>query len=327
LRTVRAMRATFQFAASLLLGAALFSAAAIAAETEPKKVDYHGLEAWRLSDGKTEAIVVPAWGGRLMHYGKVGGENWLWAGDPKADSEYFRWGGDKTFPGPHPMWAFTLGKMWPPPKPDTTPHTAEVRDGWLVTTSPAWEAYGGARVSREYSFAENGDFVVRHRITPVAGSGVPVCAWVISQCATSTAYLPMTPASPYKDGFFWLGGARPEKAFRILSPTLLEIAPEPGKAFKLGTPSNAAAIAARRGREVFVQRAEFVKDAQYPDGAPGAGLTAEYYHHNAKGAGEYIELELVSPLRPLREGVDFTTRWSIHTLAGDSPAGLEELLQ
>ncbi len=298
-----------------------------ARELPPEKIFYKGVEVWRLSDEHTEAIVVPAWGGRLIHYARVGGANWLWAGQTDAEVPYFRWGGDKTFPGPHPMWAFTVGQMWPPPDTDAIAHQAEIRDGHLVTTSAPWAAYGGARVVREYSFSAQGELVIQHRVTAVPGSGIPVCAWVISQVVPAKAYLPMTPDSPYKDGFFWLGGTRPLGVFQPLSPTLLEIAPAPGKAFKLGTPAHTPTIAARRGKELFIQRADFAKNVQYPDGAPDAGLTAEYYHHNALNDGEYIEMELLSPLHPLREGVEFTTRWSIQMLAEDDAKGVEALMK
>jgi hypothetical protein len=321
------MRSGFRSSAVFFLGVTVSCGGVFSAEP-PERVTYRGVEVWKLTDKKTEAYVVPEWGGRVIHYARVGGENWLWTGDSKAEIPYFRWGGDKTFPGPHPMWNFTLGKMWPPPTPDAQPHDAAVREGRLVTTSPPWDGYGGARVVREYSFSEKGEFVVRHGITPVKGSAVPVCAWVITQCVPSVAYVPIPAESPYREGFCWLGGTKPEGAFKLISPVLMEVGLAPGKAFKLGTPSSMAAIAARRGREVFVQKADFVKDVQYPDGAPGAGLTAEYYHHNVQGPGEYIELELLSPLRALREGVDFTTRWSLHMLGtDDSRADIEGLLK
>lgn len=128
---------------------------------------------------------------------------------------------------------------------------------------------------------------------------------------------------PYRHGADWLGGEKPEGNFKFIMPGMREIALAPGKAFKVGTPSNLAAIAAP---EVFLQKADFVKNAQSSDGAPGAELTAEYYRHNALGAGEYIEMELFPPLRPLREGVDSATR--LHMLGADaSPAEIEALLK
>src|SRR5687768_3589892 len=41
------------------------------------EVQYNGFDAWRLCDGKTEAIVVPAIG-RVMSFKTETGKNWLW---------------------------------------------------------------------------------------------------------------------------------------------------------------------------------------------------------------------------------------------------------
>jgi len=58
---------------------------------------YDGRTAFRLSDGRTEAVVVPEIG-RVMRYGFVGGSNWLWNSSQKSygKNEWKNWGGDKT---------------------------------------------------------------------------------------------------------------------------------------------------------------------------------------------------------------------------------------
>lgn len=48
-----------------------------------EKTTYNGLEAYRLSDEKTEAVIVPSLSGRVMRYGAVGGANWLWNAAPE----------------------------------------------------------------------------------------------------------------------------------------------------------------------------------------------------------------------------------------------------
>lgn len=327
--------------ASALLAFALSLSGGFAAadeKTTVEKIKFRDATAWRISDGVTEAVIVPAYGGRLMRYGKVGGANWLWTGQPEEVGEYMRWGGDKTFPGPHSMWHFTMPRAWPPPAPDTTEHAIEVKERSVVTTSPPWEAYGGARVVREYRF-EKGELVISHRITPVPGSAVPVAAWVITQCEPAVAYVPLPRESPYKDAYVWLGGNRDAAQMRFASPTLLEITPKTGAVFKLGSHPERPALAAVRDGELFLQRAEVEArvrnpkpgepatqwipadpNSQYPEGTNGAGLSVEYYHHNLPPPRQYIELELLSPLRPAREGAALQTRWSLHTLHGDSPA-------
>ena len=73
-------------------------------KTTIARTQFRGGTAWRISDGATEAVIVPAYDGRLMSYGKVGSANWLWNGQPDEDGEHMRWGGDKTFPGPHSQY-------------------------------------------------------------------------------------------------------------------------------------------------------------------------------------------------------------------------------
>ena len=324
---------------ALLLVAVALS---VRADTLVEKTTFRDESAWRLTDGITEAIIVPSYGGRLMRYGKVGGENWLWNGQPDEPGEYMRWGGDKTFPGPHSMWRFTAKKSWPPPTPDTTEHAVEKTATGILTTSPPWDGYGGARVVREYGF-ENGDLVIHHRITPAEGSAVPVAVWVITQCEPSVAYIPLPKKSPYKDNVFWFDWSKRGTSGNLISPTLLEIRPTVGEVFKLGAHPERPALAAVRNGVLFLQRTEVefsVKGeaaprrgprdpgAQYPEGADGAGLSVEFYHHNLPPPRHYIELELLSPLRPARKGAALTTRWSLHDI-GARPAAeaAAELLQ
>src|SRR5436190_2049468 len=77
----------------------------------------HGQPACRLTDGRADAVIVAALGGRLLHYGLVNGANWMWTGEPGAEraADALMWGGAKTYIGPHTSWNFTQSRMWPPP--------------------------------------------------------------------------------------------------------------------------------------------------------------------------------------------------------------------
>ncbi|HVF11381.1 MAG TPA: hypothetical protein VNA16_11285, partial [Abditibacteriaceae bacterium] len=63
------------------------------------RITYNGWDAFRLTDGRAEAVVVPTIG-RVMHYGLIGGQNFLWHSSRKTfnDKEWKNWGGDKTWP-------------------------------------------------------------------------------------------------------------------------------------------------------------------------------------------------------------------------------------
>ena len=77
-----------------------------------------------------------------------------------------------------------------------------------------------------------------------------------------------------------------------------------------GTPARPALATVKEGL-AFLQRAD-PQEGMYPEGAPEAGLSVEVYHHDQKGNGQYVELEQLSPLRRLDQGITLTTRWSIH---------------
>jgi hypothetical protein len=304
------------------------------ARTTITKTTWRNVEAWSLTDGRSEAIVVPKLGGRIVAYGLKGGLNFIWSGPPgvEAKPKTQDWGGDKTYIGPHSAWETTLPTMWPPPSPDGAEHRAEVLpDGGLKTISPGWDGFGGAHLEREYRFGSNGDFVITHTIPKVPPSNtVPTAAvWVVSQTIPSDrVYVPLSAASPYKDHFVWWGYQEPKTKMgaRLISPTLLAIDFVAGEKFKLGAHPPRPSLATVKGNLAFVQRADS-QEGQYPEGVPGAGLSVEVYRHDALGEGAYIELELLSPLRRLDQGATLVTRWNIHSLPENwTDATIETLL-
>lgn len=322
---------TFHLLCNLLI---LTAPLALAAQTTAAKTTWRGIEAYRLTDGRCEAIVVPKLGGRVVSYSLVGGLNFLWTGEPGSEtkSSTQSWGGDKTYIGPHSAWKLTMPRMWPPPaEEDAAEHAADVlEDGRLRTTSLPWTGYGGATITREHGFDKNGNLVTTHRISAVPGSVMSGAVWTIAQTIPAPQiFVPLNPVSPYKDNFFWFDFAKPKdaKGARALSPALLEINPVPGEGFKLGAHPPRPALAAVKDGIAIVLRAD-PQEGDYPEGADGAGLSVEVYHHNALGTGEYVELEFLSPLRRLDQGATLTTRWNIHRLAKEwDAATMERLLR
>ena len=289
------------------------------AEPAVVKTKWRGLEAFALSDGRSEVVVVPALGGRALSYGLKGGLNFLWNGEPgnerKENAQF--WGGDKTYIGPHTLWGF-YRTMWPPPLPDHAAHEVEMLDGGrLRTTSPVWEPHG-VKITREYAW-DAGDLVVTHSISKAPASHALGTVWTITQIVpTEFVYVPLNPVSPYRDNVYWFAWSkdRENAGARVLSPSLLEIRPTPGALYKLGAHPARPALAAVKDGLVFLQKSE-PQEGQYPEGADGAGLSVEVYHHDAPGAGEYTELEMLSPLRRLDGGATMVTRWSLHPVPKD----------
>jgi hypothetical protein len=287
------------------------------AEPAVEITDWQGRPAYRLSNGRLEAIVVPEMGGRILRFGEVGGDNWLWVGteEQQAGEKTQFWGGDKTYFGPHSLWRFTMPATWPPPPPDGEPHAAEILPGGrLRVVSPVW-ATVGARIERVLGFDGQGDFVIEHRAEPVPGSRLPGALWTITQIPpTDAVYVPLAADSPYKQNAFWYGQATAEGAHAVsVAPDLLRVTPTEGTVWKLGAAPPHPALAAVRGKEVLLQRAD-PQPGPYPGGPDRGGFTVEVYHHNAPGPGQFTELEFLSPLKRFEEGMRLTTRWSLLTL-------------
>ena len=295
----------------------LLACAVHAGPSVVEPANWNGQPAFRLTDGRCEAVVVPVLGGRVIRFAEVGGENWLWTGtvEQQAGSKTQFWGGDKTYFGPHSLWRFTMPATWPPPAPDSSPHAAEILpEGKLKVTSPLWDTVGAA-IERVFGFAD-GEFVVEHLAAPVPGSRQPGALWTISQVIpTEAVYVPLDPQSPYKDNAFWYGQANAAMArATALFPDLLRITPTEGTVWKLGAAPPLPALAAVKGNKIFMQRAEPQKGT-YPGGPDRGGFSVEVYHHNLPGPGQYTELEFLSPLRRFDEGMVLTTRWKVHTLS------------
>ena len=307
-----------------------FAVIALHAGAEPTivKTKWREFEAFALSDGRSEVLVVPALGGRAMSYGLKGGLNFLWNGEPgneRKDNAQF-WGGDKTYIGPHTLWGF-YRPTWPPPVPDRAAHEVELLDGGrLRTTSPAWEPHG-VKITREYAW-DAGKLVIIHTIGKAAGSHALGAVWTITQIVpTDFVYVPLNPKSPYRDNVCWFAWSkdRENSGAQILSPSLLQIRPTPGALYKLGAHPARPALAAEKDGLAFLQESD-PQEGQYPEGADGAGLSVEVYHHDAPGSGEYTELEMLSPVRRLDEGAMLVTRWSLHAVPKDGArAAIEPL--
>lgn len=313
-----------------LLWVSLFLVSAVAQAQQPKydlsrakhsieKMKFDGHAAWRLSDGQSEAIVVPDYG-RVMRFGRVGGQNWLWnaPADKIAMNNWMNYGGDKTWPAPQNQWPGMSGKGWPPPPMwDGAKHKAGIKNGKLWMVSPVQNPLG-ARVVREFWFDKNGDFIVSQAADKVQGDPVYFSLWSVIQVIPPEAiFLPLNPSSPYKNNFLWINPPKAEVDAKLLSPSLLRVLPSAGddkNNFKIGTDANVSAAIAVRDGWAFMARSNKPK-GDYPDGALDAGLPVELWNMGPTDV-HYNELELLSPLRLYKVGSRWrhTIRWSIHQL-------------
>ena len=290
---------------------------------------YFDRDAYRLSDGKTEAVIVPSIG-RIMSYKKVGGENVLWNAPNAAGVKtgWLNFGGDKTWLAPQSAWKVMHGaNSWPPDAAfDGKPHQAEVLTGGKLRMISPLSATG-IRLSRTIYYATNGELVIEQTASKESGKPVRAGIWSIAQIVPGEAiYLPTNPQSPYKNNYFWMGKASFEQKIETISPTLLKIEPQSrGGGVKMGLDAPVSAIASVKNGTTFLLKT--AKPAgNYPDGADEAGFPVELYV-NGDEKTFYCELELLAPLQDFFVGTKttHTMRWSLHETT--SPAAIEALLQ
>ncbi len=303
-----------------------------------EKTLFDGREAWKLSDGQNEAVIVPEWG-RVMSFSRVGAPNWLWRA-PAGKSLMGGWnnvGGDKTWLAPQSQWVAINGRGWPPPPEwDGMGHKAVVKDGKLWMVSRVARGFG-TRVVRQFWFDANGDFVIEQAAEKVEGDPLFLSLWSVTQIVPPDAiFLPVNPDSAYKNNFHWI--AKPKIAINVtsnVSPTLLRVMPSAGNDdnnFKIGTDALISAAVAVQSGWAFVVRAA-KPDGNYPDGAERAGFPVEFWNMGPRDI-HYNELELLSPLRLYKKGSRWrhTMRWSIHKLptrdinAPEMPIAIEQIL-
>ncbi len=112
-------------------------------------VIYAGRDAFKLTDGRAEAIIVPQIG-RIMSFGKVGGPNLLWnlPNSPNKDRSWKNYGGDKNWLAPQSSWPDFHARKWPPDAAlDGASQSAEVLTGGkLQMTTPL--SASGIRITR-----------------------------------------------------------------------------------------------------------------------------------------------------------------------------------
>ena len=317
--------------ATLLAGLMIsLSAKPAAAQTTMTKEKWNGHTAYRLSDGKTEVVIVPDLTSRVMTYQFVGGKNVLWNGPTtfKPD-EWANYGGEKVWPALQGDWGM-FSPAWPPhPTYDGLPHKAETLPGGrLRTTGPIMTGFG-VRAVREFGFdPATGEFVISTTFTKVEGEPRKIAIWNVTQIPQpDKIYLLTNPNSVYKDNSAWFGPMMPKEAQKVEATPegLLAYTPTAAGGYKFGTDALLPAVAGVKGDLAFILHTD-KKEGQYPEGAEGAGFPVTIW--NAGGdnpAARYNEMEVMSPLTPMKKGdaLIHILRWKLVRLPNPDPASTE----
>jgi hypothetical protein len=275
-------------------------------------------EAFRLSNGEAELVVVPAVS-RILHYGLAGGPNLLWlnssvAGRPPGAEQWTNYGGSKTWIWPEHEWTTRRGSAWPPPTdlPDTIASAAEIRgEGFLRLTSSPIPGFGLTLV-REVRLAEAGTRVaIRSELKKGGGASFPIAAWTVTQMpADGALFARLAKGSRLAEGFKSYFGSF--AAVTREGASVLAIERRRDEYAKIGM--DADLLAWQRGDLLFVERPA----AATPTTDFTLGDRAQIYSHfdadPALPAGvSYVELELTSPMSapPLGESVALETSWEL----------------
>jgi hypothetical protein len=311
---------------------------------EVKAEAYKGWqEAYRLTNGIIELVVVPSLGGRIMRYGYVGGRNILWDnptyyGKPIPYGDWTNHGGDKVWPWPQDDWGKIHPNAWPPPpESDQMPHQAEIiGKDTLRITSPVMMPYG-VRIVREIRLAPKGTqvFLTSYFRQEREGKEYPCGVWTVTQVpATDWVLARLLPEAEKLSGGYKATDA-PFKAITKLPQGVLQIERNLEKATKMFT--EADILASLQEDTLFTVRFAKTPPADNKGRTYQPGDRAQVYCHLDdrafldKGFPTYIELEMTSPTAVLKKGETITLEqvWELQRVPQGqrTPEGIATLLK
>lgn len=267
-----------------------------------EKINYLGLpNCYRLSNKTAELIVTTDVGPRILRYGYIGKDNLL--GEvPEAIvqtelGEWKAWGGHRLWSAPEAMPRSYA--------PDSDIVAFEIRGENSIHLLPPVEIATGLQKEMTVALDEEGTKVcLTHRLTNRGMWPIEVAAWALTIMNGSDGGEVILPQEPYIAWGEALLPARPMVLWHYtdLSDPRWKIGP---KYIRLRADANMSepqkvGIANKQGWAAFHHKGTlFIKSVAYKSGAsyPDYGCNNETYT-----AGEFIELETLSPLCHLEPG-------------------------
>ena len=291
----------------LAAGVSFFVAPSTNAKVTVTLTNYHGwLEAYQLSNGKAEVVVVPAVG-RVMQFGFVGEEGVFWEnraldgrivdGRPLqwSSGQWVNFGGDKTWPSPEADWGLLTGrKDWrPPPAFDGIPAEARVDGRTLVLLSPV-DSFFGIRTQRRIRLhPSKPEMTITTTYERVSGEPAKVGVWVITQLKEPVGlFAPLPGKSVFTNGYTLLGKNLPPSV--KTTNGLVSLLRETKGAYKIGLDADSLLWVGEK--HVLRIDAPRLSGVEYPD----KGSSTEIYTN--PDPLQYIELETLGPQRVMKPG-------------------------
>ena len=261
----------------------------------------------------TDAIIVPAVGGRIVHY-SLGGENILFeppdgAGKSLANSRPgFAVGGYQCDVGPEASGLPGHPQLWQGRHAWTSP------GAWQVQTSSGKDPATGLEISKTFQLdPDTGALQVMQWVENKTVPDIPLCLRDRTFCVGGGfVFFPLNPKSRFAAGWalrrkagdkFTYDGTTPfSPKVRVIDGIL--VARAEGDPLRLGADSDAGWMAYARGRLLFVKFYKWSADGTYAD----AGNSVE-----TAWDGQSVELEIRSPETRLRRfnPYGFAGRWRL----------------
>ena len=286
----------------MLLGVIFIPVVSLCGAATVRKEPYHGWnEALIVSNGKVEAVVVPAIG-RVMQF-RFAGENDgpFWENrllDGKApdsqSSEWGNFGGDKSWPAPQGEWEKMTGRGWPPPAAfDSMAVKAEWAGDEIVLRTAIDAQYGIEEERRIKLHATSAEMSIVTTYRKKKGGAVRVSVWTITQFKDpEVVYMPLPEKSIFPTGYNKQSKGLP-----------LGLALENGLVSCRRSPTESTKIGSDAGQLIWVgqdQLCEVFAPRESSGEFPDNNSSAEIYT-NADPL-KYVELELLGPLKSLAAG-------------------------
>ncbi len=296
-----------------------------------ERIDFHGWQAFRLSNDLVELIAVISVGPRILHFGLAGCENELYL-DPQdlgksGGEEYRFYGGHRLWHAPEAIPRTYV--------PDNRPVQVEEAGGALRLIQPAEPGTGIQKEMEIRLVPGQPRAEILHRLRSTGLWPVELAAWAITQLAPGgAALLPFPPPRPHGPD-----NLLPDRSLNLWSYTelsdprlsfhpravLLRQDPSVRSDIKLGAQNRLGwAAYFNRGR-VFIKRASRHQDhLPYPD----RGSSVELFANQT-----FLEIETLGPLVRLEPGqaLEHRETWLLAQFdqpadpAGDLPGLLERI--
>ena len=258
---------------------------------------WRGRDAYRLSGGQVEAVVVPSLGGRIMEFRLKGGENSLYSpAKPETMGGWQNHGGDKVWFAPQSLWS------WPPdPWLEQKAHEViSVEDGSITLQSPASEAWGLQITRTIRVHPTEPKLILTTTLTNLWQRTIRVSPWQVVQVdQPDKAGLALDRRAFPMNGFNLISVEPLLPGFDSILGSWLSLKPSPKTSRKVGGRGRTIFAEGKWGRLTLaseVAASQLADQGEFPD----KGCWHEIYlAPKEKG---YIELESLGALAALSEG-------------------------